>query len=139
MLSAVLVVQSQTALDLLFQVVKLETAGELNYQEQIAFQDKLDYDDGGHLLANWFKGPNEAINIVPMRKGLNRNVIDPTIVDPSGKGAWLAMEREWANALKANKSISVKIEIKYGSNRRPTAFIINYKIDGIPTRKTFNN
>ena len=91
----------------------------------IVFQDKKDYDDGGHLIANWFRGPNEAINIVPMRKSLNRNVTDPTIIDPTGKGAWLAMEREWANALKADKKVSVKIEVKYSNDRRPTGFVVN--------------
>ena len=112
---------------------------ELNYQEQIAFQDKKDYDDGGHLIANWFRGPNEAINIVPMRKSLNRNVTDPTIIDPTGKGAWLAMEREWANALKADKKVSVKIEVKYSNDRRPTNFVVTYTIAGKEIIKSFKN
>ncbi|MDI9867734.1 DNA/RNA non-specific endonuclease [Flectobacillus roseus] len=77
--------------------------------------------------------PIRRLNIVPMRKSLNRNVTNPT-----GKGAF-TMERKWANAPKADKKLSVEIEVKYGSDRRPKSFIVNYKIEGIHTRKTFNN
>jgi hypothetical protein len=115
---------------------------EGSYQEQIQFQNNITgNDDGGHLIANWFKGPNEAINIVPMSKGLNRNAFDPTLPSTQPPGAWLAMEREWAAALKATpkKNVSVEIEVKYGADRRPTRFDITYTINGIETTKTFRN
>jgi len=67
-------------------------------------------------------------------------VTDPTIIDPTGKGAWLAMEREWANALKADKKVSVKIEVKYGNDRRPIGFKVQYKIEnGNTITKNFTN
>jgi hypothetical protein len=66
-------------------------------------------------------------------------VTDPTIIDPTGKGAWLAMEREWANALKADKKVSVKIEVKYGNDRRPTNFNVTYTIENTKYTTTFFN
>ncbi|WP_273211584.1 DNA/RNA non-specific endonuclease [Runella zeae] len=45
---------------------------EGSYVEQIKYQDKRSRDDGGHLIGNQFYGPNEAINIVPMRHDLNQ-------------------------------------------------------------------
>jgi hypothetical protein len=70
---------------------------------------------------------------VPIRKSLNRKVTYPT-----GKCAF-TMERKWANALKADKKLSIKIEVKYGSDRRPTNLVVTYMIIGKEIIKSFEN
>ncbi|HAI75258.1 MAG TPA: hypothetical protein DCM08_03350 [Microscillaceae bacterium] len=129
--------------DGLGRVAKVEGVLELNsdnsrarlpqgYQHKIEYQDKIDGDDGGHLIAIQFKGPNECINIVPMRSDLNRNL--------QGDGAWRKMEIEWANALYGRGAyttpqiVKVQIEIEYNdTGRRPERFKIEYKIGNTPT------
>ena len=60
-------------------------------------------DDGGHLIAHDYNGPDEAINIVPMPSAIN-------------KGTWLKMEqRVFATCWKKNNSICT-MSIEYGKN-----------------------
>ena len=45
--------------------------------------------------------------------------------------AWKSMEAGWQSALKSGKKVEVDIKIIYGTDKRPTGFEIDYKIDGI--------
>ena len=50
------------------------------------------------------------------------------------------IENVWAKALNAGKKVSVDIRVQYGENSmRPSAFIINYTIDGINNKKIIEN
>lgn len=86
-------------------------------------------DDGGHLIAERFMGAGEQINYVPQLKELNR-------------GEWKKMENEWARALDKEPpaEVFVDMNVLYKANSdRPLGFVVNYVIDGKPTRKVFKN
>lgn len=70
----------------------------------------------------------DRINLVPMAQVLNQ-------------GAYKNMERELMNALKAGKSVSVKIDVGYpaGGGLRPSGFKVTATINGIQQKpRTFN-
>lgn len=72
---------------------------------------------GGHLIGNQFDGPNDAINIVPQRRSLNRN--------SQTDGAWYRMEMGWATQIRGGEKVKVEINIQYsGVDRRPTRFVV---------------
>lgn len=78
--------------------------------------DRLDDDDGGHLIATIFKGSGNMDNLVPMNSNLNR-------------GEWKKLENEWANALNDGDKVRVKITPNYsGNSKRPDSVVIRYKI-----------
>lgn len=83
-------------------------------------------DDGGHLIASALGGAGDRINLVPQASTLNR-------------GSWRAMEREFQQALKDGKSVSVKIEVGYpaGGGVRPSEFTVVADIGGKPYKRTF--
>lgn len=86
-------------------------------------------DDGGHLIAERFKGAGEQINYVPQMKELNR-------------GEWKKMENEWERALTKEppSDVFVDMNVLYKANsKRPLGFVVNYTIDGKPFRKVFKN
>jgi hypothetical protein len=76
-------------------------------------------DQGGHLIAPALGGAGDRINLVPMDKVLNN-------------GAYKSMEKELMDALKAGKSVSVKIDVKYSEANplRPSEFRIQATING---------
>ncbi|MBJ7964428.1 DNA/RNA non-specific endonuclease [Bacillus cereus] len=88
-----------------------------NYaQRMVGGNDRLDDDDGGHLIATIFKGSGNMDNLVPMNSNLNR-------------GEWKKLENEWANALNDGDKVRVKITPNYsGNSKRPDSFVIRYKI-----------
>ncbi|MGH0943486.1 DNA/RNA non-specific endonuclease [Bacillus mycoides] len=88
-----------------------------NYaQRVIGGNDRLEDDDGGHLIATIFKGSGNMDNLVPMNSNLNR-------------GEWKKLENEWANALNDGDKVRVKITPNYsGNSKRPDSFVIRYKI-----------
>lgn len=89
--------------------------------------DRLPTDEGGHLIANRFSGPSDAINHVPQNMNLNRS-------------AWKKMENTWAKAIKEGKKVEVEINIEYPENSlRPDKFIVEYKIDERTMQRTFRN
>lgn len=104
-----------------------------NYQQKksVAIKDgKEGVDEGGHLIANMFKGAGEQINYVPMLgKELNR-------------GQWKRMEKQWQKALSKQPpdDVTVSINVLYKANvKRPLGFVVNYTINGVPYRKKFRN
>ncbi|MDI9858339.1 hypothetical protein [Flectobacillus roseus] len=66
-----------------------------------------------------------------MRKSLNRKVTYPT-----GKGAF-TMERKWANALKADKKLRVKIEVKYDRIEVQSTLMLHIQLEILITQKQF--
>lgn len=113
--------------------IELGTSDRNKHQQRISVElkdGKKGIDQGGHLIANMFKGAGEQINYVPMLgKELNQ-------------GQWKKMELEWQKALKKEPPANVETEInvlyKAGS-KRPLGFLVNYTIDGVPYRKKFRN
>ncbi|MDE1492058.1 DUF637 domain-containing protein, partial [Xenorhabdus bovienii] len=99
-----------------------------SYQQRKSGKQGNPGDDGGHLIATIFTGPGEKLNIVPMDANLNR-------------GNWKRMENSWANALKEDRQVSVKIEAVYSDNSvRPDKLTVRYQIDNEkPVRETFQN
>lgn len=93
-----------------------------NAQNRVGKPDRLDTDQGGHLIASEFGGSGNIDNLVAMDSNINM-----------AGGKWRKMEQEWEKALKATppKSVQVKIEPVYsGSSKRPDKFIVEYKIEG---------
>ena len=86
--------------------------------------DRLQFDQGGHLVAASLGGPGEGINLVAMAKELNG----------AGKNNWWALEADWRKALKADPGadIRVSVEIDYpaGGGARPSGFEVRYSING---------
>jgi len=104
--------------------LSLEEGDRNRYQQRKAGgADRQATDQGGHLIANIFKGPGEGINLVAMGFDLNN-------------GAWKSLETKWAKALGEGKGVRVSIDVRYaGSSRRPSVFEITYKIEGGPTKE----
>ncbi|NZA25845.1 DNA/RNA non-specific endonuclease [Luteimonas sp. SJ-92] len=99
------------------------------YQQQVSGrEDRLPDDQGGHLIASIFHGPGEQMNLVPQNGNLNM-------------GAWKRMENAWAEALKADLDVQVRIDPVYGGDSlRPTRFDVSYQIEGQPpATRTFQN
>ncbi|WP_146077369.1 DNA/RNA non-specific endonuclease [Rathayibacter tritici] len=93
---------------------------------------RLRGDDAGHLIADMFDGSPALENLVSQAKSVNR-----------GAGSkWTAMERAWRKALKAHPPRAVtdiEIKVLYDDTNRPTAFEIEYEIDGKPSRANIPN
>lgn len=112
----------------------LSKADRNTYQQAKAgkldgIKDGLDKDEGGHLIASIFDGPGEQINYAAMDGNLN-------------KGAWKSMENKWAKALKEEPPKSVEVDIKAvyeGESKRPSKFVVRYKVDGKPSKRIFKN
>ena len=108
--------------------LSLNTNDRNSYQQCKAGKCGVAGDEGGHLIGTRFNGPGEKLNIVPMNSNLNR-------------GEWKKMENLWADALKNNKQVNVKIEPVYsGTSGRPDKFNVRYTIEGErPVIKSFTN
>ncbi|MGD7007027.1 DNA/RNA non-specific endonuclease [Metabacillus sp. 84] len=99
--------------------LQLGKADRNNYaQRTVGREDRLPNDDGGHLIANIFRGSGEIDNLVPMNATLNRK-------------EYKALETSWKKALEAGKEVIVKVKPIYvGNSSRPNEFKISYTIDG---------
>lgn len=87
-------------------------------QRTVGRQDRLSYDDGGHLIASIFKGSGEIDDLVPMNATLNRK-------------EYKSLENTWKKALEEGKTVEAKIESIYNDNSsRPSKFEEEYKING---------
>lgn len=85
------------------------------HQKMAGGEDRLDIDDGGHLIARRFGGSEKVDNIVPMNYHLNR-------------GEYKAMESEWAKLVEEGKTVDVEIDCKYGwsDSERPKVIRVRY-------------
>ncbi|MCW7763769.1 DNA/RNA non-specific endonuclease [Photorhabdus luminescens] len=108
--------------------LKLSKNSRNSYQQTKAGKSGNVGDEGGHLIASIFNGPGEKLNIVPMDGNLN-------------KSAWKKMENKWANALKNDHQVQVKIDISYkDKGTRPDSFSVTYQIGNEqPIREGFIN
>lgn len=80
--------------------------------------DRLASDDGGHYIAARFNGPREAFNHFAQDMNFNR-------------GAYHALEAEWAGDIRRGRSVSVDIVPYYsGHSRRPTTLKVRWSISG---------
>ncbi len=99
-----------------------------DHQKRAGGEDRLETDEGGHLIACRFDGSGKIDNLVPMDEGLN-------------KGKYRTMENEWADELKKGNTVDVKIRCKYeGESQRPTEFIIASRVtepDGRSRTETY--
>ncbi len=106
-----------------------------DYQQRVAGREhRLEFDEGGHLIAASLGGPGEGINLVAMAKELNG----------PGRDNWNRLEAKWREAVKATppKNIRVSVDVDYPPDRivdgvgkpvtRPSAFYVEYTIDGGP-------
>ncbi len=84
------------------------TAERNGYQQGVSGRaDRLPDDQGGHLIASIFNGPGEAINLKAMNGNFNM-------------GAYRDLERKLADALEADKTVHVKIDVIHsGDSARP--------------------
>ncbi|NQO45999.1 type IV secretion protein Rhs [Streptococcus suis] len=83
--------------------------------------DKLEGDHAGHIFGDLFGGAPELDNLLSQAKDVNLR-------------EYRRIERDWADALRANppKKVEADIKINYdGISKRPISFEVNYKIDGI--------
>lgn len=83
--------------------------------------DKLKADKAGLLDGDRFGGSPELDNLLSQAKDVNLR-------------EYRRIERDWADALRANppKKVEADIKINYdGISKRPISFEVNYKIDGI--------
>ena len=107
--------------------LSLDKADRNTYQQCAAGKCGNVGDQGGHLIASALGGAGDRINLLPMAQVLNQ-------------GAYKNMERELMDALKAGKSVSVKIDVGYpaGGGLRPSSFNVTAVVDGevIPYRFT---
>ncbi len=106
----------------------LQTADRNGYQQSVAGRgDRLETDQGGHLIASIFNGPGERVNLVPMDGNLNM-------------GRWRSLEDTLATALREGRTVDVNINVRYPEgSARPDAFRIEYTIDGNTQVQTFRN
>ncbi|MGY3718065.1 DNA/RNA non-specific endonuclease [Sutcliffiella cohnii] len=97
--------------------LKLGDGKRNNYAQKVVGREYRKPDDeGGHLIANIFKGSGNLDNLVPMNGNLN-------------KGEWKKLENTWSDALKHGDEVKVKITPNYkGNSQRPESFNIKYKI-----------
>ncbi|ONI68985.1 hypothetical protein BWI15_34740 [Kribbella sp. ALI-6-A] len=95
-------------------------------QRQAGGTDRRSEDDGGHLIANRFMGPSEAINLVAQLRAQNR----PSALDSAN---WYALEKRWAAAATDDppKVVEVSIALRYPTDSlRPSSFRVRYRVDG---------
>lgn len=89
--------------------------------------DQLLTDHRGHIIADIFGGSEGLENIVAQNASLNQK-------------EYRNLEKIWQQALSDGKQVFVDIELVYtGNSFRPTAFEIEYTIDGIVKYISFRN
>lgn len=87
-------------------------------QAQAGKPDRRASDDGGHYIAARFNGPTDAFNHFAQDSNFNR-------------GAYRALEDQWAGALRLGKQVEVEIVPVYErSSGRPSAINVWFSIDG---------
>jgi hypothetical protein len=97
----------------------LEKGRRKGEQQTIAGgSNRLPTDQGGHMLAARFAGPENLVNLLAQDANLNVTM-------------WRRMENLWATALSEGKTVQVEITPIYdGTSWRPTEFYVEYAIDG---------
>lgn len=97
-----------------------------NAQLRAGGSERLETDDGGHLIGRQFGGIGE-INLVAQDRSLNQ-------------GPYRELEQKWADAVKNGDTVYVKVEPVYkGDSIRPDSFRVSYSINGEKFKKVFSN
>jgi len=113
--------------DATLDLAKLGTGDRNVYQQVVSGRIGGEGYDGGHLIGTLFGGAGERINLVPQLSSVNR-------------GEFRAMEKMWADALMANKSVKVEVNPVYaGGSAVPTEIKVTYWIDGVRDTQVFGN
>lgn len=87
-----------------------------DHQTRAGGPDRLESDQGGHLIARRFGGSEKIDNLVPMDKDLNN-------------GEYKELENDWEKALERGDTVDVQIRCRYsGDSQRPDSFVVKYKI-----------
>lgn len=96
-------------------------------QKESGGEERLDDDDGGHIIAKILGGAEGTENLVPMRRTINR-------------GDYKKMENEIARALQEGKQVTIHIDLTYnGNSQRPSKIHAEYIIEGKKTVVEFDN
>lgn len=113
-----------------------QISGELTLQSQSRSKraqadagkpDRRITDDGGHYIASRFNGPREWFNHFAQDANFNR-------------GAYRALEDEWAKAIRSGKRVYVDIVPHYqGTSMRPQRLDVTWTIDGQRYFREFPN
>ena len=97
-----------------------------NAQLRAGGSERLETDDGGHLIGRQFGGIGE-IDLVAQDRSLNQ-------------GPYRELEQKWADAVKNGDTVYVKVEPVYkGDSIRPDSFRVSYSINGEKFKKVFSN
>ena len=96
----------------------LHTNPEARKSLNDAVEGMLDDDERGHIIADIFGGSNLNGNLVAQSFEMNRE-------------KYRAIEREWQKALGDHKDVIVLVNIRYGKDKRPTSFVVEYFIDNV--------
>ena len=116
-----------TRADATLDLAKLGSGDRNVYQQVVSGRIGGEGYDGGHLIGTLFGGAGERINLVPQLSSVNR-------------GEFRAMEKMWADALVANKSVKVEVSPVYpGGSAVPTEIKVTYWIDGVRDTQVFGN
>ena len=96
-------------------------------QAEAGKPDRQPTDEGGHLIAAKFGGPRAAYNHIAQDANFNR-------------GAYRALEDQWAKAQREGKQVSVRIDISYSEgSKRPSELRAAWTIAGVTKGKHFGN
>ena len=86
------------------------------HQTRAGGEDRLEGDQGGHLIGFRFNGSEKIDNIVPMDGRLNQ-------------GEYKQLENEWAAELKKGNTVDVTIRCVYrDDSARPSFFVVKYTV-----------
>ncbi len=101
----------------------LRPPGRRKPHQQRTVGGKKPGDDAGHLFAASLGGIGDHLNLTPMDRKLNRS-------------DFASVENVWREAIKANKSVEVTIDLRYrDEGNRPGVLLVTYKIEGQRARR----
>lgn len=87
-------------------------------QKEAGHPDRRRDDHGGHFIARRFNGPTEKFNHFAQNSHFNQS-------------GYTALENQWSRAVRAGRTVEVKIEPVYeGSSQRPSRINVWFWIDG---------
>lgn len=100
------------------QVVEGKVKRSPTNQIRAGGADRRSTDEGGHYIANRFKGPSDAFNHFAQDRNFNRS-------------AYRAMENAWAKHIREGRKVFVRIKPHYiGTSRRPNRLTVEWTVDG---------
>lgn len=104
-----------------------EGTRNIKEQREAGGDERLENDDGGHIIAKVLGGAEGEENLVPMRRTINR-------------GDYKKMENEISNALQDGEDVSIHVDLEYeGDSKRPSIIRSEYNIDNKRTITEFDN